>query len=299
MKKYLFLMILFCLCFAQPAAGASRGASFGISPDSLASDFPKGADGESVENDIVRIFGNATVEHDETVKDAVFIFSEGTIKGALSGDCVAIGGKLHLKDGARLDGDLVTIFSTLERDRGVEVRGSQVNIGSYETSGLTGFIEGIFSAWDFMLALLLLLFFWRYAHRLTDRFLLNPSSCALTGFLGLMGFVPALVLLAISIAGILLIPLLPFLYLWGFTLGFAVMGNLMGEKISRLAGKEFRQPVKAILGLLAILVMLKLLALFPLLGALTAEVIKMVMRTLGLGLLLQTLWEGARSRKAA
>lgn len=249
------------------------------------------------ENDVVRIFGSASVDEKEQVRDVVLIFSDGSIKGHVSGDCVVIGGRLHLYDGARIEQDLVTILSSLTRDRGAVVKGDTVNIGGYETGGVASTLKGVFGSFDFLLALLLLLLGWRWIQFLTDRFLMNPASSFLTGFLAFLAFIPAIILLAISIVGILCIPLLPIFYYVGFSVGFAIMGNMLGGRIADLLKKEMQQPLRSILGLVALLIILKAMALFPIMGGLTAELIKMLIRTFGLGVLLAAFWSAARRSK--
>ncbi len=250
------------------------------------------------DHDFVRIFGSGTVEDGEKVNDAVLIFSEGVIKGEVQGSCVIIGGKARLTDSATVKHDLVSIFSALTLSRHAKVQGDKVNIGSYESTGVPDFVKTLFSSWDLMLALLLLLIFWRFVIRVTDRFLINPATCLVTGFFGLIGFIPLIVLLAISIVGILLIPLVPFLYFFSFVLGFAVTGHILGNSISYKSGKELSQPLKSILGLLAVLIILKLTAIFPIVGSLSVEVMKMVIRTAGLGLLYVLIWDAVKKKKA-
>jgi len=249
--------------------------------------------------DFVRIFGSGSIDEGEQVNDVVLIFSDGTIRGDVMGSCVVIGGKARIADSATVKGDLVSIFSSLSISRHARLKGDRVNIGSYESTGIPDFVKTLFSSWDLMLAMLLLLIFWKFVLRMTDRFLMNPAASIVTGFFGLIGFIPLIVLLAISIVGILLIPVVPLLYYFSFVLGFAVTGMVIGNEISHRSGKEMTQPLKAILVLLAVLIVIKLCALFPLIGPLTAEVIKMVIRTAGLGLLFIVIWDAVKKRKAA
>jgi hypothetical protein len=118
------------------------------------------------------------------------------------------------------------------------------------------------------------------------------------GFFSIVAFIPLMILLAISIVGIILIPLIPLLYMGGFILGFTVIGNLAGEQLARALRRDLTQPLKAVLGLLALLVILKVVTIVPLLGWLTAEIAKMLIRTAGLGLLCTIIWEASRKKKA-
>lgn len=247
----------------------------------------------SGEKDMVRIFSSGTLQEWEEAGDVVLLFSDGAIRGKVKGDCVCIGGRLSIKNSAEIEGDLVTLLCTLDKSKEAHVKGDEVTIASWDP----GFIKSIFMAWDFILALLIALFFWKHVHIFTDRFLMNPASGFLTGFLGLLSFVPLILLLVVSIAGILIIPLVPLFYFFGFALGFAVIGNLIGERIARLMGRDIQQPLRIVLGLLAILLIVKLVALFPLLGGLTAELLKMIIRTFGLGLLFIVVWEAARKKR--
>jgi hypothetical protein len=245
------------------------------------------------ENSLVRIFGAGNTESGKITDDVVLIFSEGTVRGEVMRDCVVIFGKVHIKRGTKINGDLVAIFSSIERDRDVTVKGDTINIASYEVSGIPSFIMSVFSSWDILMALILLLFFWRYVKNLTDRFVSNPASSFIAGFLWIIGFLPLIILLAVSIIGILLIPVVPLVYFIGFSFGFAVLGHMIGDKIASITGKECKEPARSVTGLFLILIIFKLIALFPVLGGLTVEVIKMLVRTFGLGLFIMTLWEAS------
>jgi len=287
MKKSLFIGVLSVFMLL------TCGGAFSLTPDS---ETPHPVQKEAP--DLVRIFSPGNVEPGMNVRDVVLIFSDGTVSGEVMGDCVVLGGKLELRREAVVEGDLVCIFSTVNIDRESVVKGSQVSIGSHQSTAAGHFLKDIFSAWDFLLALFLLLFFWKHVHIWTDRFLQVPARCVLEGFVAMLAFAPLLLLFAISIIGIFLIPFVPFLYLAGFVLGFAVMGNLAGDYIARMLKKEMSQPMKAILGLGAMLVAAKLVALVPLVGWLSAEMLKMVIRTAGLGLLWILISEAAKRRKA-
>jgi len=248
------------------------------------------------ENSLVRIFGAGNTESGKITDDVVLIFSEGTVRGEVMRDCVVIFGKVHIKRGTKINGDLMAIFSSIERDRDVTVKGDTINIASYEVSGIPSFIMSVFSSWDILMALILLLFFWRYVKNLTDRFVSNPASSFIAGFLWIIGFLPLIILLAVSIIGILLIPVVPLVYFIGFSFGFAVLGHMIGDKIASITGKECKEPARSVTGLFLILIIFKLIALFPVLGGLTVEVIKMLVRTFGLGLFIMTLWEASRRK---
>ncbi|MEQ8188272.1 MAG: hypothetical protein ABRQ39_09920 [Candidatus Eremiobacterota bacterium] len=251
---------------------------------------------EERENSLVRIFGAGNTESGKITNDVVLICSEGTVRGTVTSDCVVIFGKVHLKRGSEIQGDLVAICSSIERDRGVTVKGDTVNIASYEMSAVPSFIMSVFSSWDIVLALIILLFFRNYVRGLTDRFVSNPASSFIAGFLWLIGFIPLIILLAVSIIGILFIPLVPLLYFLGFSFGFAVLGHMIGDKIASVTGKECKEPARSVIGLFLVLIIFKLIALFPVLGGLTVEVIKMLVRTFGLGLFIMTLWEASKRK---
>ena len=256
----------------------------------------EGEDGED-DNSIVRIFGMGNLEAGNKVDSVVLIFSEGTISGRISDDCVVIGGKVNLRRGAEIGGDMVTILSSVNKDKTVKIKGDEVSIFTYQASGVLEMVKSIFTSWDILLALLFILFFWRYIKGLTDRFLSNPMSPFLSGFLWLILFIPLIIVLAISILGIFLIPLVPLIYMAGFAFGFAVMACYTGDKLAGLSGRDFKDPLRSVAGLFIILLIFKIISFFPLLGGLSVEVIKMIIRTMGLGLLISIIWESAFRKK--
>jgi len=248
-------------------------------------------------SDIVRIFGTGNLDDGEMADSVVLIFSDGTINGVIQGDCVVIGGKVNLKRETVINGDLVAIFSSLNKERDVLVRGDEVCLFTYQTAGILTVVKSIFLSWDIFLAFILLLLGWKYVHGLTDRFTANPASYFIKGFIWLIGFIPLIIVLAISILGIFLIPLVPLIYMLGFAFGFAVFANYLGEKLASVTGKDFSQPFRAITGLIIILIVFKIISFFPLLGGLSVEVIKMIIRTFGLGLFISVLLERAWKKK--
>jgi len=296
-----FLFLIYSLVFSLNAyAGIHIEHIHNSGINKLHMDLKLEKDGDEDENSgrsLVRIFGSGNLEAKRKTGDVVLVFSEGTIDGEVERDCVVIGGKIHLKGDSVIRGDLVTVFSSIDKSSSARVCGDEVNILSYDTSGIPNFIHGVFSSWDILLALILILFSWKYVNSLSDRFSVNPASGFITGFLMLIAFIPIVILLLVTIVGIFLIPLLPVIYITGFAFGFAIVANLLGDKIAHLTSRNIEEPLKSAIGLMVLLMLFKVIGWFPLLGGLTVEVIKMIIRTMGFGVFFGVIWERYRRKK--
>ncbi|MBX3174572.1 MAG: BamA/TamA family outer membrane protein [Gemmatimonadaceae bacterium] len=97
-----------------------------------------------------RVTGAYDVDAGQTVPGTVAVLNGPIVlRGAITGSLVAINADVRLETGARIDGDLIVVGGTVNRDEGVTVRGeirSQVELLRYRMDGELMVAEE--SVWD-------------------------------------------------------------------------------------------------------------------------------------------------------
>ena len=187
--------------------------------------------------DLVRFGSSITIDADEKIRGDVVAFGGNVdVAGYIEGDLAAIGGSVHLLDGARVDGDITTVGGRIDQDPGAIIGGEMVEVGSgitlpgswfgkehgkgwrdhprwaFPTAGLLGGIV----LWAFLVLLAALLFRDRLETMATV-LPVYPGRAVLYGLAGIVLTPAALlavvlvgvfvtVLLVITLVGILLIP---------------------------------------------------------------------------------------------
>jgi hypothetical protein len=201
--------------------------------------------------DRVRIFGDVAVREGETISgQVVAVFGSVRIDGEVGDQVVAVLGSVDLGPKAVVHGDIVSVGGRVRRAEGADVRGGVTEVSLQDAStnarlapwlgglGMLSLFDGFGGAFPRLLGtifrLFLLLIFVslamvvargpveRSAQRISD----NPLKAALVGLAAEVFAVPVLVLtcivLAISIVGIPLLLLMPFVIL--FLLVLALVG---------------------------------------------------------------------------
>jgi len=189
---------------------------------------------------IVRLWSDAHVSRGDTVDgDVVAVFGSVTVEGAVTGDVVAVLGSVHLKDGARVDGSAVSVGGRLEQGQGVTVKGETVQVGfSPITLGLparsvilfaiaAGWLVSMFTGWIF--ALLFPTGMLRVGTVVERR----PAASFFVGILSMPACLVALVLLCITVIGIPLAVLLPMVYMLMGYGGQLAATAVLGARLTR------------------------------------------------------------------
>src|SRR5262245_1733297 len=189
---------------------------------------------------IVRIWSDAHVPAGETVDgDVVAVFGSVTVEGAVTGDVVAVLGSVHLKDGARGDGSAVSVGGRLEQGQGVNVKGETVQVGITPIPlGLparsvilfaiaAGWLVSMFTGWIF--ALMFPTSMLRVATVVERR----PAASFFLGLLSMPACLVALVLLCITVIGIPLAVLLPMVYMVMGYAGQLAATAVLGARLTR------------------------------------------------------------------
>lgn len=199
----------------------------------------------------VRIGGHVTIDEDEEVTGPVVAVGGSiTVNGRVRDDVVSVGGDVTLGPRAEVTGDVTVIGGTCHRGDGASVRGHvnevtpqwpTIHLRPWTDWGFRvgpWFDGGPWRAIRFLgtilrilllglMATLVLLLAPRAVTRVAESIRTQPWKAALTGFFAQLLFIPLLVLvtvlLAVSIIGIPLLALVPFVVLAFFVallLGF-------------------------------------------------------------------------------
>lgn len=242
--------------------------------------------------DIVRIYKDVYINQDTVVNDVVAIGGDVTIYGKVENNVVAVGGNVSLKPSSCVVGEIVIVGGSLMREPGSVTSGKQTLIDiPYFIPSFATFMKGGWIAMWATISLLVLLGFLGLAILLTA---LIPehigaavnalekkfASMLLWGLLWMILVVPIAVILAISVIGIILIPLEIVLVGLALIIGYIASAIYIGKNILS-SFKAFPPPfVSAIIGIL----LLFLVAFVPVAG----HILKAVFLIAGFGAVITT-----------
>jgi hypothetical protein len=221
--------------------------------------------------DRVRIGGDVNVDADEVIDgDVVAVGGPVRVNGEVQGDVVAVGGSVTLGATAIVEGDVTAVGGPLHRDPGAQVRGKaqEVSLGGIDFGRWTWRRNPVGVWWGSMLGsafafvgtlvriavlclftALVVLFGRDYMERAGD---VAASSSVKAGAVGLLAqvlFVPLLVItvivLVMTIVGIPLILLLPFVVLGiavAALVGFTGVAYRIGGIVASRLGWQDQNP---------------------------------------------------------
>ncbi|MEN6373382.1 MAG: hypothetical protein ABFD75_01205 [Smithella sp.] len=241
---------------------------------------------------IFKIGGDVNVKADQTVDTVIDIGGQVTVHGLVESNVIAIGGSIVLANESIVRGDVICAGGVIIKGNDAQVYGditeiNAANISSAFSSALRGELEGwslifniislCFFAVIFVIALTLIIFIPRPLIVIVEEIQTYKLKSFLWGFLATLTIAPFFMLLAISIIGITLIPLVFTLLLLAFILGYIASGKIIGDYIlTKISRREVKSLAgKTILGLM----LLWLIGWIPYVGWL----IKFFALTFGLG----------------
>lgn len=276
-----------------------------------------------VDSDAVSVLGNTTIGPDakiggaavavlgqlrtdgEVRDEVVSVLGRAEINGRVRGEAVCVLGNMHLGPKAVIDGDIVIVGGRLTRDPAAIVDGNQVNVpllGSFgDLEWLSTWVRrclfmgrplafGGNLGWAWAIAfsffafyLLLALLFPGGVVKCAETLERRPGASILAAVLTVFLTPVAVVLLAVTVVGTLLVPFLGAALFFAGLFGKAVMLAWIGRRFTRFFGDGlFGLPVFAVLiGGLAVL----LLYTVPIVGFLTYKLLSW----LGLGVVVFTI----------
>ncbi|NPV54437.1 MAG: hypothetical protein HPY71_13125 [Firmicutes bacterium] len=237
---------------------------------------------ETVEGDAVSFGGKVTIDGHVT-GNAVSIGGPVEVNGVVDGDVVSIGSQVSLGENARVGGDVTSVGGTVYRAEGSIVEGDVRSGGFPFRFGFRGMMWpgahwmpwnmgpwnmpwgmswGFFGAlWiarllgALVLSLVVVAVWPNHTTSVARAIETKLGHVALTGLVGWLLFVPAIIFLAITLIGIPLIPVWVALYIAAGVLGHAAIAILVGDRIAGLANTTMTMLVKVVVGALIIAVL--------------------------------------------
>lgn len=224
----------------------------------------------------VKIGKDVVVPFGVEVEEAVAIGANVIVYGTVDGDAVAVGGSIILKEGARIDGDAVSIGGIIEEGPGSMIEGDVVEVSIPGIGYIPGFHHfgklfsfsplffGIKLILFLVLALVLVALFPKSFGVLSDGIQKEIWKTLLAGVVVILVFAPVCVLLAITIVGIVLIPVWVIAFLVAALFGYIAIALILGQKVLVGFGAKAANPI---LSVLVGAFLLGLLGFIPILGS--------------------------------
>lgn len=247
-------------------------------------------------SNIVKIGSDVTIEEGTKVRNVLAIGGQITIDGVVDNHIVAIGGSVVLTGKAVVGGSVFCIGGIIVKGRGAEVYGNLTEINADDISAaIANALSEEWEGWSWIFAIisisiflgvLLLTFLTVFLIPKPIRLISSaikekPLKVTVWGLAGLVLIVPLAVLLAISVVGIVLIPLEMTIVLCAVLVGFIAVSQLVGRKLFTVLKRHDQSMVReTIWGL----IILWLIGWIPYVG----WIVKMCAIVLGLGSVLLT-----------
>jgi hypothetical protein len=253
------------------------------------------AEGETVRN--ATAMGGSLVVNGSVTGDAVALGGSVTVNGHVSGGVVAMGGGVHLGPNAVVEGDVVAVGGEVTKDEGAEVGGDQTSSGALASLGIDRLMQRITKdaakmsggtpsedsghhpwlrgwhfglpgfllrfAFLFFVGLMLMVFAPTRMHQIEADLKNEPIKCGLVGLVGFVALIPLLIMLAITIVGLLVVPVVLFLACLGVAMGMSALANEIGMRLPIFRGRKTQALILAV-GTLVLLLVAKVPYLGPL-----------------------------------
>jgi len=257
------------------------------------------------ETNIVEIGNDVTIEEGMRVRNAVAIGGQVTVFGEVERHVVAIGGSVVLTKTAVVGGNVVSLGGIIVRGRGAEVRGHLIEFNLSDISAaISTALNEDWEGWSWIfaiislsiflailiLALLIARLFPEPIHVVSLSIRENTFNVTLGGIFALVSIVPLALLLAVSVVGIILIPLEMLLVVCAALTGFIAVARLVGGKMFTILKIHDKSLVQETLWGLVIL---WLIGWVPYLG----WMVKVIAIVLGMGGVLITRFGTIRASK--
>ncbi len=257
--KFRILVLVAALAAALQLAAPSRAQQPALDPPPPPRSQPE-----------FQLGGEVRVAAGDRVGDAVIIFGDAVVAGRVEGDLVAVASTVRLTSTAEVDGEVVAVGGATSVELGARVRGDLVLVGgSYDlpdgfTVGGERVLVGVASEWTLLVSLLRwfsegllqgrlivpgLAWVWMFVALLLAAFLLvqlvfggavrscagqlasKPLTALLAGLLAVVLIGPLAFLLAISVIGLPLIPVLLLAFLFAGFFGHAAVARWIGSAV--------------------------------------------------------------------
>lgn len=187
-----------------------------------------------------------TVEKGEDVENVVVVGGQATINGLVEQNIIVVGGSAVLTNNAVIRGNVIVVGGIVAKGSGSLVFGDITEVNSATLAdSINSAMRGELEGWSLILNVISLCFFAIILIIALIMALLTPRALDAVvgairtsklksffwGFLATLMIVPFFMLLAISVIGILLIPLAFTALLLAAIIGFTASGSLLGNLI--------------------------------------------------------------------
>ena len=208
---------------------------------------------------IVKIGSDVTIEEGQKVRNVLVIGGQVTIDGVVENHVVVVSGSIVLTNSAIVGGNVIDIGGIVVRGRGSEIHGNLTEINSDDISAaISNALSDEWEGWSWIFAIVSISIFIGVLilTMLIVHFIPKPISVISTvikdmpikvifwGILGMILVVPLAVLLAVSVVGIVLIPLELTIVLCAVILGFIAVSQLVGRKLFAILKRHDQSMIR-------------------------------------------------------
>jgi len=275
----LFAVLALALLLAVTAVGPVRAE-------------PRASSCVVVNSAMIRIGRDVVISADEVVHgDLLVVGGDLRIDGTVDGDVAVLGGDIHLGPSARVQGDVACVGGEVHHSPGAQVEGELVRVPP------AALVEELFRwRWPpaarvlqvlglWVLGVLILVLFPHATARVRASVEREPARAALVGLAAHLLLIPLSILLAVTLVGIPLVPVVVIALLVARLLGYLAVSLYVGGMTWRALGTSGREPARVwqlVLGM----VLLGTVQLLPVAGWLISIAVALV----GSGAALLTRW---------
>lgn len=241
------------------------------------------------DGDILKLRSDIVVGEDQTVRDVVAIGGDVTIFGKVDGEVFVLGGDLTLKPGSYVRDDITVIGGRVSWEPGAAIGKnlSHIKIPRLIPAMRTLFGRGLLVVWATLSVLALLGFLClaivitallpKHLGAVVGALEASFWKALLWGVLCALAIVPIAILLAVSIVGILLIPLEVLLVAVAIIVGYIAAAMFVGKGVLKALGRG--RAAHPIVEIIAGVFILFFIGFVPVIGA----AIKAILVTAGFG----------------
>lgn len=204
--------------------------------------------------------GDVTVKENEYVDDDITAWGQVTVKGWVKGDVVSVRDRVLITETAVVEGDVMAPKVTAKEGAiiGGKIIESENPLGDTEfpIPFTHEFLLVIFIiTMGFMfLGFIILAVMPKQIGNIENCIVNNKSRSIVLGFLIVLVLPALVVLLAITIVGIVLIPILPVVYFWAMLLGIVATGKAIAEFLSKkFLGRKLNQIMLGMAGIVLLM----------------------------------------------
>jgi hypothetical protein len=204
-------------------------------------------------SNVVKIGSDVTIEEGTKVRNVLTIGGQVTVDGVVENNIVAIGDSVVLTRTAVVGGDVFALGGIVVRGRGAEINGDVTEINTDDISAaIANALSEEWEGWSWIFAIVSVsIFLGVLLLTILTVFLIpkpvrliasavreKPFKVTIWGLAGLVLVIPLAVLLAISVVGIVLIPLEMAIVLCAVLVGFIAVSQLVGRKLFTILKRQ-------------------------------------------------------------